>query len=305
MGAIQIIANKALHADSGWTLLGNAAYSHRDSSRVFEHKGLLYLSNGYQPGHILLPDLWKSYDGINWHLVNDATPYTGWCPVISVKGAIVALGDPVMISEDDGLTFIAIPGDPPFTTEANTRKTWWPIVRGDRLIMCGQGHVWWTEDLENWSTEDMPFYRENYALWDLKGRLYIAAGSDVTTPNDPPEQQYPDSTSFNDVWMTDDPISGTWTRILEFAPWAARMWPGFAVHGDEMVIMGGYNNRAGVNFGDTWASRDGVSWREITGTALPARHYPQAFSRFGKLILNNGNMNAGTTGTYNDMYELV
>lgn len=307
MGAIQIIANKALHEDSGWTLLGNAAYANRDSTRIFEHKGLLYLSNGYQPGHILLPDLWKSYEGINWFLVNDATPYTGWCPVISFKGAIVALGDPVMISEDDGLTFTVIPGDPPFTTEANTRKTWWPLVRGDTLMMFGEGKTWWTTDLVTWSSRDTPFYRENYALWDIGGTAYMAAGSDATKPNVPPEEGYPDSTSFNDVWAVDDPITGTWTRILEFAPWAPRMWPGFAVHGDEMVITAGFNNITGdTNFRDTWASRDGVNWREIAGAPFPNRHFPQVVSRFGRLILNNGNQNPNTPGgTVNDMYELA
>lgn len=307
MSAIPIIANKALHKDAGWNLLGNAAYSPRDSTRIFEHEGLLYLSNGYQPGGILLPDLWKSWDGIRWFLVNASTTYTGWCPMISFGGAIVALGNPVMKSDDGGLTFTTVPGSPPFTTVPNTRKTWWSLVRGDTLMMFGEGKTWWTTDLVTWSSRNTPFYRENYALWDLGGMVYMAAGSDATTPNVPPEAGYPDSTSFNDVWAVDDPITGTWSRIQVNAPWAPRMWPGFAVHGDEMVITAGYNNRtADTNFNDTWVSRDGVNWREITGTPFPHRHYPQVFSRFGRLILNNGNQNPNSPGgVTNDIYELA
>jgi len=108
------------------------------------------------------------------------------------------------------------------------------------------------------------------------------------------------------VWRNADPLSaGGWVDLGN-APWARRMWPGFCVHGDEMVISSGYNNVTGLsNFGDTWLSRDGITWREVVGAPYTTpRHYPMLVSLKGRLLLNNGNKNPSGSGVANDVWEL-
>lgn len=306
MGILNLIPNRSISSTSAWTYKGLTNYSHRDSTRIFEHKGLLYLSNGYQPGGVLVRDLWKSFDGIDWFPVNLNTPYLGWCPVVSFKGSIVALGNSIMKSDDDGVTFSTVLASAPFDMPQNTRGTWWALVRGETLILIGKNKTWWTSDLISWASRDMPFYRENFAVWDMGGRVFLAAGSSEGAKT-PPETGYPNLTSFNDVWANSDPITNSWSRLVESAPWVPRMWPAFAVHGGELVITGGYDNVSGAtNFNDTWASRDGVSWRQIASAVrYSPRHYSQLVSRSGQLILNNGNRNPNTPpGTINDVWTL-
>lgn len=307
MHTVSVLPTTSLRAASAWTRVKYpAAYSHRDSCRIFKHKGRVYLSNGYQPGNLLLRDLWMSTDAIDWICVNDDTPYLGWCPITSFGGRIVALGDKIMASEDDGVTFDIVLDNPPFAIPTTTVGTWQPLVRGTSLILIGANKCWWTTDLISWSSRTLPFFRNNFAIWDCGGYVYLAAGNNET-PNSPAEVGYPGRTSFKDVWRVDDPIAGTWTRIVAEAPWAKRMWPGFALHGGEMVITGGYNNVTGAtNFADTWASRDGVNWREIAiGAHYPHRHFPSVISQRGRLILNNGNQNPNVSpGTINDIWEL-
>lgn len=304
---LKAIADKNIPSDSSWNRVKFPAnYSHRDSTRIFEHKGILYMSNGYQPGAISNKDLWKSDDAIEWEIVNINTPYTAWCPIISFKNEIVALGASIMKSLDDGLSFQTVLSNPPFSITANTRRTWWPIVYEDKLVLIGAGKVWWTTDLISWSSKDIFFNRENYAIWQKDGLIFVAAGSQAI-PAATPEAGYPDSTSFNDVWSTDDPINGNWSRLLINAPWAKRLWPAFTTHNGEMYISGGYNNVTGLtNFDDTWASKDGVIWREVgVSVKYGPRHYSQLVSRHGRLILNNGNRNPNVSpGTINDIWEL-
>lgn len=305
---IGLIAAKALHADADWTVVkAQAAYSVRDSTRTFFHDGYWYLSNGYQHGNLLIPDLWKSEDAINWHIVNALTPYTGWCPITSFNGDIVAVGAKVWRSTNGGVSFSVALETPPFAVADNTVETWWLIVRGNRLFMFGASKIWHTTDLVNWSSIDLPFFRNNFAIWDYRGSIFLAAGN-TDVANSPAEVGYPGRTSYNDVWRCDDPLDGdSWTQVTSSAPWATRMWPAFCVHGDEMVISGGYNNVTGAtNYSDTWVSRDGVTWRQIGGEEYSARHYAAMFSHRGRLLLQNGNRSPNDNpGVSNDVWELA
>lgn len=289
-----------------WTLVKpSAQYSPRDSCRVFHHNGEVFLSNGYQHGGVCLHDLWKSPDGINWQLVNAATPYTGWCPVVSFSGEIVAIGEKVMKSSDGGVTFTTVLETPPFVITQDTKWTWIASVWNGKLILIGGNKLWWTENLTTWQSVTLPFYRVNCALWNLNGRIYLAGGNNNEAAS-PPEIGYPAKTSFNDVWAADDLIAGTWTRVCASAPWAKRMWPGFCVHNDELVLAGGYDNTTGAtNFDDTWVSPDGVNWRQLTGDRFTKRHYPSLVSHQGKVILNNGNRSPNQSpGVINDVWML-
>lgn len=310
MTVVAISPERALHSVMVWdTVVQHAAFSHRDSCCGFRHAGLFWLSNGYQYGTANnRRDLWCSDDLVRWVRRNSATPYQGYSPVASFDGKIVACGDKVYVSDDMGATFTVALDDPPFAVSTSTVYTPRLLARGGKLLLFVQDQLWVSEDLETWTSVSLPWQmRVNFAIWDFKGSVYIAAGNNDTR-NDPQESGYPSKTSFNDVWRSADPTLGAenWTRLTASAPWSSRMWPGYCVHGDEMVIGYGYKNTAPVaNWNDLWASRDGVNWREISQiTPASRRHFPTMFSHAGSVWMMTGNQNPSAPGTLNDVLRL-
>lgn len=311
MPVISALPNRALHSSMTWTLVKQAEYSQRDDGRPFFHNGLHWISHGYQeniPGE-QVKDLWCSSDALTWRRVQITTPWMGLAPVLSFNGEIVAMAEKVWRSSDNGLNFTVALETPPWNIIgiSGDISGWRATVHNGYILLFQDDTVWFTQNLTDWDSADLPWYRLRGALWGLNGYVYSAGGNNTET-NDPPETNYPTFTSLNDVWRSADPTAGpgSWTELTASAPWAPRMWPGFCVHGDEMVIAGGYNNITGLsNYDDTWVSRDGITWGEIGGTAFPDTHAPNMFSAGGKLLLQNGNRYPTVaSGTVRDIYEL-
>jgi hypothetical protein len=310
MPMLSALPNHALHSSMTWTFVKKAEYSQRDDGRHFQHNGLHWLSHGYREG---IPgaqvfDLWNSEDAMTWNLVRLTTPWMGLAPVVSFNGEIVALAEKVYRSTDNGVTITVALETPPWNIIgiSGDISGWRALVRNGYLLLFQDETVWYTQNLTDWDVADLPWYRLRGALWDLNGYVYAAAGNNTETA-DPPETNYPNFTSLNDVWRSADPTAGpgSWTELTASAPWAQRMWPGFCVHGDEMVIAGGYDNvTGGSNFDDTWVSRDGITWREIGGTAYPDVHAPNLISASGRLLIQNGNRYPTGTGVIRDIFEL-
>lgn len=300
----------ALHDLMTWrTVVEHAAFAHRDSCCHFEHAGLYWLSNGYQYGTAnALRDLWCSDDLKRWVRKNAATPYQQYSPVASFDGKIVACGDRVYVSEDLGSTWTVVLETPPFAISTSTVYTPRMIARGGKLLLFVQDQLWVTSDLVNWTSVALPWaMRVNFAIWDMNGEVFIAAGNN-DDPNSPPEGGYPGKTSLNDVWKSPDPTAGpsSWTRLTANAPWPARMWPGYCVHSGHLVIGYGYKNTVTPdNWNDLWVSKDGVNWRQISQrVAASKRHFPSMFSHAGSIWLMCGNQNPAAPGTLNDVLRL-
>lgn len=306
MPLISALPNKALHSSMAWTHVKTAEYSKRDDSRYFQHNGLHWLSHGYQqdiPGEIVY-DLWNSDDGITWNLVRLTTPYMALAPVVSFNGEMIVLGEKVYRSTDNGLNFTVALETPPYSTAG--MPGWRVLVRGGYILLFQEEALWFTNNLTTWNSVDLPFSRLAFGVWDLNGYVYVASGySEVE--NDPPEEYYSQFTTHNDAWRSADPLAGlgSWTELTASAPWAPRMWAGYCVHGDEIVLSGGFNNVTGTsNFDDTWVSRDGLNWREINGTVYPDVHAPTLLSASGKLLMQNGNLFPTGVDVTREIYEL-
>jgi len=80
---------------------------------------------------------------------------------------------------------------------------------------------------------------------------------------------------YNDVWNSPDGIH--WTRVLEHAPWIARIHHSVEVFDGKLWVMAGHNKRIiliGNSFlhNDVWYSSDGVNWKELPGTPWKPTH---------------------------------
>jgi hypothetical protein len=81
-------------------LVNETPFTPRDTSEGVVFKDKLWLSNGYYHAGILSRDLWSTPDGINWTLVNDSTPYDGYCEMATFRDRIWAIKNSIWSSAD-------------------------------------------------------------------------------------------------------------------------------------------------------------------------------------------------------------
>jgi len=74
-------------------------------------------------------------------------------------------------------------------------------------------------------------------------------------------------------FMTRFVLGSTAIRVVEHAPWEARMWAIPMVYADRLWIIGGFDNVHRANFDDVWWTKDGVEWHRLeTKTKFSKRH---------------------------------
>jgi hypothetical protein len=165
------------------------------------------------------------------------------------------------------------------------------VVHDGKMWQLGSGEdVWHSSDGVNWTcaAKHAPYGgRHASAVAVFDGKLWLMGG-DISRPNDPPEKGYPKITTFNDVWCSPD--GANWTRVLEHAPWAPRMWFISKVYAGKMWIIGGFDNVHHVNFGDVWYTEDGVNWHEfVSEVRFSPRHEPSCYVYENSLWVVAGN----------------
>jgi hypothetical protein len=274
----------------------------RDSGAGFRFNGRLWISNGYAVGSVAVRDLVASDDGIVWDHVNDATPYKGYAAVRPFQGYIYVY-DGQMTRTRDGSHYepVATTNNPPFEPESAMFE------------LNGKLHIITKDDVASFDPPTGQFAVTPHpvpARWGqvrikFKDRLYIVAGA-KDGANSPPENPdaYPQWTTVNDVWSTDNPQDPTSWKKHETPPWRRRMWPGLVVHGDLLYLTGGWDNFNAVNLNDTWRSPDGENWERVTVTeSYPARHAPTLFSFEGRILMVCGNTNVSPS-VQNDVWQL-
>jgi hypothetical protein len=279
---------KAEPAARGWVKLADkAAFSPRDTAEDLVYDGKMWLSNGYYHGGKLSRDLWSSKDGITWTLVNRDTPYDGYSEMVVFRDKMWAVKGSVWYSTD-GVNWTQVLAKTPFGVRGYGEL----VVHEGKMWQLGSGaDVWNSSDGVNWTcvTKEAPYGRRHAsAVTVYKGRLWLMGG-DIPKPNDPPEKGYPKITTLNDVWSSPD--GANWTRVLEHAPWAPRMWFISKVYADKMWIIGGFDNVHHLNFADVWHTEDGATWRELVSeTKFSPRHEPTCYVYENSLWVVAGNM---------------
>ena len=276
-----------LQAEGLWQRVSeHAAFDPRDTAEDAVFDGKLWISNAYHAGNVLVRDLWSSTDGATWIKVLDETPYDGYSEMVVYEGKLWAIKGSVW-SSADGVKWTQVLAKTPFGARGYGEA----VVHDGKIWQLGSGaDVWWTTDGANWTCacQEAPYgKRYGSAVASYAGKLWLMGGS-VEKTNDPPEKTYPKMTTFNDVWCSSD--GANWTRVVEHAPWAARMWFIARPYVDRLWIIGGFDNAHGANFAEAWYAADGTTWQEL----LPKppwspRHEPTVYVFDNSLWVVAGN----------------
>ena len=279
-------------------LVYNAPFTPRDTSEDVVFQDKLWISNAYYHSGILTRDLWNSSDGISWYLVSEATPYDGYSEMAAYKDRIWAVKGSVWNSRN-GIEWTRVLEETPFRARGYGEL----VVHHDRMWQLGSGSdVWHTGDGLDWApaVRDAPYgERSAAAVAVYDDRLWVMGGRMVQR-NDPPEKGYPDYTTLNDVWCSEDGVN--WTRVLEHAPWSPRMWFISKVYAGRLWIIGGYDNANSVNLGDVWYTEDGREWHEFKpDTRFSPRHESTCYVFRNSLWVVAGN----TWPVVNDVWRLT
>ena len=275
-----------------------AAFSPRDTAEdlVFDEK--MWLSNGYYHGNVLTRDLWSSTDGKTWTRILDATPYDGYSEMVAYGGKMWAIKGSVWCSSD-GVDWEQVCAETPFGARGYGEV----VVHDGTMWQLGSGEdVWRSTDGAAWTCalEHAPYgARSASAVVAYRGKLWLMGGN-IGKANTPPEKQYPNITTYNDVWSSADGVA--WECVLEHAPWTPRMWFISKVYAGRMWVIGGFDNVHGANLGDVWCSEDGVTWREfVSDVTFAPRHEPTCYVYDNSLWVAAGN----TWPVRNDVWRLT
>ena len=268
-------------------VLEHAPFIERDTAEDAVFLGKMWISNAYSPGGALLRDLWNSEDGITWTKVLDETPYTGYAEMVVFQDKLWAIKGGVWNSTD-GVNWTQVLEKTPFGAPGYGEV----VVFQDKIWQLGSGRgVWNTTDGITWTeaTPEAGFgNRAASAVAVYDEKLWLIGGR-TEGPSDPPEKHYPNFTTYNDVWCSTDGV--TWTRVLEHAPWAERMWFIAREYAGKLWIFGGFSNRQSINFAEAWYTEDGITWTEYKSeTMWSPRHEPTIYVFNGSLWLVAGNM---------------
>ena len=93
--------------------------------------------------------------------------------------------------------------------------------------------------------------------------------------------------TFNDVWTSVD--GKEWVCVNGDAPWMARRWAMATAHDGELWLTAGFSNLHAANLSESWATKDGVAWREMRRPPWVGRHEHAAYSHDGSLWVVAGN----------------
>ncbi len=289
----------------GWVCVTPfARFSPRDTGEGFVFRGRMWMSNGWAPHPAdpkvseLSRDLWNSPDGVTWTQVSDSTPYDPYSEMVVFRDKVWAVKGSVWNSED-GVHWKQVLAKTPFGARGYGEA----VVFKDRIWQLGSGEdVWSTADGVSWErvTEAAPYGKRGAgAVAAFDGRLWLIGGW-TGVPNNPPEKGYKDSTTFNDVWCSEDGRS--WTRVVEHAPWAPRTWCVGAVYAGRLWLIGGYDNRNHRNLGDVWTTTDGREWTQFhSPVRFAPRHEVTSYVFEGNLWVVAGN----TWPVLNDVWRLT
>jgi hypothetical protein len=275
-----------------------AAFSIRDTAEPFVFRDAMWLSNGYYYGGVLSRDLWRSEDGVDWTCVLDDTPYDGYSEMALFDHKVWAVKGSVWNSTD-GVNWTRVAETTPFGVRGYGEV----VVFRDRLWQLGNGNdVWSSGDGIGWecACSDAPFGpRYGSAVAAIDGALWLMGGATQET-GDPPEKHYPDFVTHNDVWRSTD--GSHWARVVDDAPWTARMWFVAEVYAGRLWIIGGFSNREGANLGDVWYTEDGSAWHEYEPKpAFSPRHEATPYVFDGSLWVVAGN----SWPLMNDVWKLT
>jgi len=276
------------HPTPDWVQISESApWQPRDSAGELVFADRMWLFGGYLPE--LIADVWSSANGVDWAQVGTIPAAEGInIPVNWVHhGRMwIASNDGQLFSSADGSSWILVNKNPPWKGRYATGGA----VFADRMwAMGGMGggihsDIWSSADGKDWQLEsaEAPWSRRQLfsMLVPHADRLWILGGG-ITT--------YHPFRAYTDVWSSPD--GRNWTRVIEQAPWPARIWSSAVSYQNRLWVLGGFRAEpTWNNFDDVWYSADGVNWHQLlTEHIWSPRHELSAYVHDGKLWVAGGN----------------
>jgi len=250
----------------GWECVSpSVSWTPRDTAGELVFGGRMWIFGGYTPH--LARDVWSSVDGVEWNCEGEIPTEIG----IDIPVAFV-LGGKMWVSDLDGVLFCSEDGKS--WSEVTPAAPWkgrrsaGGVVFQDRVWVMGGASTQGELFNDVWSSTDGIQWRQElrHAPWCgrmihaaplvLDGKLWLLGGG-VARGN------YHPFIAWNDVWSSAD--GRNWERVLDRAPWPARIWGSAVVYRDRMWLLGGFRSEpAWENLGDIWFSRDGIVWEQLT-----------------------------------------
>lgn len=238
-----------------WKLVQQAApWRHSDLSMSIVFGDRMWFMggwfNGRLDGHSASNQVWWSTDGVKWE---QATAAAGWTPRIAA--AVVPFkGRMWLLGGTENYYF----GD-----DSSLKNDVWSSADGTHWQQATP-HAGWSP-------------RAYHQAAVLNDRIYVFGGGNYV----------PDYHALNDVWSSEDGVH--WSKLIDEAPWHARLWFSSVVYRDRMWVLGGWSNNPSQNWGDIWYSRDGKNWRELKSeTTWKERHEHSAFVFQDKIWIAGG-----------------
>ena len=275
-----------------WKVVRNpAAFGGRGAHQVVEHDGALWLSGGDLPvgnNNIILNDVWRSTDAVNWRLVtaNAAFARREEHQMVSYRGSLWVIGgatggsrfDDVWVSGNGSDWMLVTAGA--FAARAGHRAF---SYNGSLVVMGGRTGggtgasdygrgVWTTADGANWRRAgQLPVERSNHQVIEHGGSLWLIGGTDGQAGE----------AQNNDVWRSADGTS--WQLVTAAAAFGFREKHQAFAYRNSLWVMGGTNDRDN-RFQDVWRSADGTVWTETTRHAVVGRERRAEISEFQALV---------------------
>lgn len=274
---------KYLPATGTWYRISRAAaFDSRDSASSITANGRMILSGGFVSSSLpALRDIWTSANGEEWTRVAEQAPIPDYAVLVSNGSEVLATGPSTWRASDDLSTWEHVSDD----GASKGRYPGFAFWDGAKYTYFGENIVSYSPDGKSWVWYRPPYApRTHYAAVFHDGKYFVVAGADEDSPADPPEAGYVGTTTFNEVWSSNDGIR--WQRVLADAPWSKRMWPLVRSVGDYMVLIGGYSNVSDQNLGDVWVSRDGVDWQQVAQRSVSPGYFPSARHFASGFVLN-------------------
>ena len=282
----------------------------REGSAVVASATVFFLLGG-QDGAVQFNDVWRSWDGRNWLLVNtDAAwgarsahaavrvPTTGHIVLMGGRVGASATND-VWLSVDSCASFTAAAATAPWGARFHLSAVALPsgavVVLGGTNAGAVYGDVWRSRD------EGTTWVRGCYvcrwvprygagAVVTEDGRLVLAGG-----------HAFGSLAVLNDVWVSSDE-GDTWSRRTAAAPWAARVGlSAVAFVGATVAVVGGATadlSEPHTLMNDVWLSTDaGATWLLVDDDAVwtpRAFHTATVWTGGSALVLLGGSNGTGT-----------
>lgn len=141
-----------------------------------------------------------------------------------------------------------------------------PVFYSD--VWCSEDGAIWPKISDNnaWAPRCMIIgnaVKDGY-MWLIGGGTYDTGGMPRTYKND----------SYRSI----DGI--TWDHFPA-APFSARQFHNVVTHGEDLVVIAGWN---GDNIADAWATKDCQTWRELRGVPFKKRHAASTCSYKGEIL---------------------